>query len=42
MVCLGSKTPSEDLECIDVKKDHIRQAAASMFTVHAVYVSMCM
>ena len=40
VVCLGSKTPSVDQECIDVKKDYIRQAAAGMFTVHEVHVSM--
>lgn len=31
VVCLGSKTPNEDLECIDVKKEAVRQAAAGMY-----------
>ena len=40
VVCLGPQAPSQDLECIDVKKESVRQAAAGMFICVCMYVCM--
>ena len=31
MVCLGSKIPRDNLECIDIKKECVRQAAGGTY-----------
>ena len=40
IVCLGPQAPSQDLECIDVKKESVRQAAAGVFMYIRIYVCM--
>ena len=40
IVCLGPQAPNEDLECVDVKKESVRQAAAGVFMYICIHVCM--